>query len=269
MRMCVAFIFGLLSTSLACAQDRSVEVDLELVLMADVSRSMSPAELEIQRRGYAEALGSDAVFNAIGGGMLGRIALSYVEWAGSQHVVVDWALIETREDLDDFATELIVTYNPGLRRTSIADAIDLGVYMLENNQFEGLRKVIDVSGDGPNNAGGRVAVARDRAISRGVTINGLPLLTHGGDFDEWYMAGLDIYYQSCVIGGPGAFVLPVNDWPGFATAVRRKLVMEIAGMSPAPERLFRAQVSPHDPTDCLIGEKIWAQRQRIRDFGTP
>jgi hypothetical protein len=135
MRMCVAFIFGLLSTSLACAQDRSVEVDLELVLMADVSRSMSPAELEIQRRGYAEALGSDAVFNAIGGGMLGRIALSYVEWAGSQHVVVDWALIETREDLDDFATELIVTYNPGLRRTSIADAIDLGVYMLENNQF--------------------------------------------------------------------------------------------------------------------------------------
>lgn len=269
MRTFLALFLSLMAAQTCTAQDRVIEVDLELVLMADVSRSMSPAELEIQRRGYAEALSSDAVFDAIGGGMLGRIALSYVEWAGSQHVVVDWTLIETRADLDDFATELIVTYNPGLRRTSIADAIDLGVYMLETNQFQGLRHVIDISGDGPNNAGGRVVEARDRAVSRGVTINGLPLLTHGGEGDRWYMAGLDIYYQTCVIGGPGAFVLPVHDWPGFAQAVRQKLVMEIAGITPRPERLFRAQLSPHDPTDCLIGEKIWAQRQRILGFGTP
>ena len=253
----------------ALAQDRPIEVDLELVLMADVSRSMAPHELEIQRRGYSEALMTDAVYGAIQTGMLGRIALTYVEWAGTQAIVVDWRLIETREDLDDFATELIVTYNPGLRRTSITRALDFGTYLIENNAFEGLRRVIDISGDGPNNDGGLVTAARDRTIGKRITINGLPLLTHGGESDQWYMPGLDIYYQACVIGGPGSFSIPVHDWQGFAEAVRRKLVMEIANLTLPPERIYRAQSLEIDPTDCLIGEKIWAQRQRRGFFGGP
>ena len=261
----LALAFG----GIAQAQSDLIEVDLELVLMADVSRSMSPAELEIQRRGYATALSTDAVFGAIQNGMLGRIALTYVEWAGTQHTVVDWRLIETRDDLEDFATELIVTYNPGLRRTSITRALLLGAHMIETNSFVGLRRVIDISGDGPNNDGGLVTEARDAVVQSGITINGLPLLTHDGVDDRWFLPGLDLYYQSCVIGGPGSFVIAVTDWHGFAEAVRRKLVIEIAGSYPPPERIMRAQLLDPDPTDCQIGEKIWAQIQRMRDFGLP
>ncbi len=266
----IVFLISFLLAAPAQAQDAPVEVDLELVLMADVSRSMSPAELEIQRRGYWAALRSDQVFAAIRSGMLGTIALTYVEWAGTHHVVVDWRLIETREQLDEFADELIVTYNPGLRLTSITNALELGKRMIETNEFIGLRRVIDISGDGPNNEGGLVTLARDAAIANGIVINGLPLMTRDGVNDEWYLAGLDIYYQTCVIGGPGSFVLPVLDWADFEQAVRRKLVMEIAGLFPPTERLFRAQASPHDPTDCRIGEKIWAQRRGMMGgFGTP
>lgn len=265
-----AVILGLLLCSIRAAAAEAIEVDLELVLLADVSRSMSPAELEIQRQGYAQALASEEVFGAIRSGMLGRIALTYVEWAGSQHVVVNWRLIDTRDSLQDFADELIITYNPGLRRTSISNALDLGAQMIAQNQYEGLRKVIDISGDGPNNDGGPVTASRDRVLEKGITINGLPLLTHDGPGDQWFLPGLDLYFRTCVIGGPGAFVLPVHEWEDFAESVRRKLVLEIAGHSLPPERVFRAQGLTLDPTDCGIGEKIWAQRRRqMGDFGTP
>jgi len=238
-----------------------------------VSQSMSDEELEIQRRGYDEALASEAVFKALSSGMLGRMALTYVEWAGQQKVVIDWRLIETREDLDDFATDLIITYNPGMRRTSVSGAIDLAIGLIETNEFEGLRRVIDISGDGPNNAGRPVTQARDLALSRAITINGLPLLTRDGDLDEWYLPGLDRYFRDCVIGGPGSFLLPVTDWPSFGLSVRRKLVLEIANLAPtdtpAPERLFLAQASSTYQTDCLIGEKIWAERQRGRSPTRP
>lgn len=261
MRPLVAVLFWLMTAPLASAAD--MEVDVELVLAVDVSRSMTPNELEIQRRGYAEALVSDEVVSAIAGGWLGRIALSYVEWAGnsSQRVVVDWTLIETRADAEAFAAKISAHFENAMRRTSISGAIDYAAWSFDGNGFEGLRKVIDISGDGPNNQGRPVTQARDAALARGVVINGLPLMTKEGMGAQWHLEDLDAYYRACVIGGPASFVIPVYAWSEFPTAVRLKLVQELASARP---RVLRAEFHvPTRPTyDCLIGEKIWDRLYR-------
>lgn len=246
-----------------------MEVDLELVLAVDVSRSMSPEELEIQRRGYAEALRSEEVVAAITGGMIGRVALTYVEWAGeyAQRSTVDWMLIESAEDARVFADRIGAQVSPGMRRTSISGALLYAAQSFEGNGFHGLRQVIDISGDGPNNQGRPVHLARDRVLEKGIVINGLPLMTPADQLMVWDIADLDAYYADCVIGGPGAFVLPVYGWDQFPDAVRRKLVLEIAGLSPAPEpgpeRLWRAQVRSEGAYDCMVGEKTW---ERYRSY---
>ena len=239
----------------------ATEVDLELVLLVDVSRSMTRQELEIQRQGYAAALRSDEVFAAIQSGLLQRVAMTYVEWSNSQDVLVDWRLLETRDDLEDFAVTLTARFDPSLRRTSISEALIFGWRRIENNVFEGLRRVIDVSGDGPNNLGRPVLRARDTVVAEGITINGLPLMTREGMGTQWHLDDLDLYYKACVIGGPGAFVIPVLDWQDFAQAVRRKLVLEIATVPP-PAQIVPVQYAPPVKYDCLIGEKIWEQRER-------
>lgn len=255
----------------------SVEVDVELLLLVDVSRSMSPGELEIQRRGYAEALVSPQVLAAINGGMIGSVAIAYVEWAGaySQRVVQDWAIIRTREDAQNFADAIALNHSTSMRRTSISAALMTGAQYFQDNGFTGLRRVIDISGDGPNNHGPLVVMARDQVVAQGITINGLPLMTReglGGMGGIWTIDNLDAYYRDCVIGGPGAFVVPVLNWSEFAAAVRKKLVLEIAGTTPAPRfdgfpqpgtpRAVPAQA----PADCLIGEKIW---ERYRENWEP
>ena len=260
----VLFAVALLA---APAQADGVEVDLELILMVDVSRSMTPRELEIQRRGYAEALASEPVFTALQSGLLQRVAMAYVEWAGTQRVIVDWRLLETREDLDAFAKTLTADFHPALRRTSISSAIDYASHSLETNAFAGLRRVIDVSGDGPNNLGRMVTLARDAAIEKGIVINGLPLMTREGmGSDWWHLEDLDLYYEDCVIGGPGSFVIPVLDWDDFAEAVRRKLVLEMVSWphlnSPIP---VQYTPQPRAPADCRIGEKMWERRQQMWD----
>jgi len=246
------------------APAQGIEVDLELVLMVDVSRSMSARELEIQRRGYAEALQSDVVFAAVQSGLLQRVAITYVEWAGTQEVVVDWRLIQSRADLDAFAHSLTSQYNPALRRTSISEALLFGARQLETNIYAGLRRVIDISGDGPNNAGGGVEQARDAVVGKGIVINGLPLLTREGMGTDWHLDDLDVYYRSCVIGGPGAFVIPVLDWADFAEAVRRKLVLEMVSV-PQPDLVIPVQALRRDPRDCNVGEKIWRERRQYWD----
>jgi len=240
------------------AQADGIEVDLELILMVDVSRSMTARELEIQRRGYASALQSDAVYAALRSGLLQRVALSYVEWAGTnaQRVIVDWRLLETRDDLDAFARTLTAEFNPNLRRTSISGALLFAAESLEDNIYAGLRRVIDVSGDGPNNAGRPVLRAREAVLAKGITINGLPLMTREGMGARWHLDDLDAYYSDCVIGGPGAFVIPVRDWGDFAEAVTRKLVLEMV-WRPLPEALVPVQYTTRPGYDCLIGEKIW------------
>ncbi|MEM6550155.1 MAG: DUF1194 domain-containing protein [Pseudomonadota bacterium] len=230
-------------------------VDVELILAVDVSLSMTARELEIQRRGYAEALVSDDVVEAIGfGGPHGQISLTYVEWAGpaSQRVIIDWTLIRTREDAEAFATRLTTAFPDGFPRTSISSLIDHSIPRFEDNGFVGERRVIDISGDGPNNGGRPVLAARAEAAARGITINGLPLMTREGMGDQFHLDDLDEYYRQCVTTGPTSFLIPVLRWEDFPDAVRRKLVLELAGEQPSA-----APLHPVEGYDCLIGEKIW------------
>ncbi|WP_300055662.1 DUF1194 domain-containing protein [uncultured Roseobacter sp.] len=242
-----------------------LEVDVELFLAVDVSRSMSPAELEIQRRGYAEAITSPQVLDAIAHGLLGRIAVTYVEWAGeySQRVIVPWTLLSTREEARAVAHQITARFDAGLRRTSISGALLYAAGDFEHNGFHGLRRVIDVSGDGPNNQGRPVTRARDAALEAGFIINGLPLMTTDALSQIWGIPDLDVYYKHCVIGGPGAFVIPVLDWDQFANAVKRKLVLEIAGVTP---QIQPVQFTPPVAYDCLIGEKMWEQNRAYFDI---
>ncbi|MEX0285522.1 MAG: DUF1194 domain-containing protein [Paracoccaceae bacterium] len=233
---------------------QQVEVDLELVLAVDVSRSMSAEELEIQRRGYAAALTSDEVWEAIRGGMIGRVAITYMEWAGSldQRIVVPWTLIETREDAAAFADRITAHFDGAMRRTSISGGLKAASIAFEVNDFIGLRRVIDISGDGPNNQGRPVLPARSDVLAQGIVINGLPLMTQDEFSERFGIPDLDAYYTNCVIGGPGAFMLPVWSWEDFEPTLRRKLVLELAGLAPTQPRIIQA-----DAYDCMIGEKIW------------
>lgn len=250
------------------ANPQETAVDVELVLAVDVSLSMSPMELEIQRAGYAAALTDQRVIDAIQDGVHGRIALTYFEWAGEavQKVVIPWTVIATREDAERVAGQLTANPPTSARRTSISGALGFAADLFAESGLQGVKRVIDVSGDGPNNNGPPVTFVRDAVLQQGITINGLPLMTSGGFSSVYDIENLDLYYTSCVIGGPGAFMIPVNDWSQFPEAVRRKLVLELAGAS-APN--LTAEEAAHPPVieaqgqravDCLIGEKMWNNR---------
>ncbi len=249
-------------------REPKLEVDLQLVLAVDVSRSMSPRELEIQRRGYAEALTSEQVMSAILDGPLGRIAVTYVEWAGSgtQRVLVPWRLVESPSDAAEIARILLDTPRATARRTSISGGLVYAAAQFEESAYTSFRRVIDVSGDGPNNQGIAVSAARDSVVGEGITVNGLPLMTREGNGATWHLDDLDLYYQNCVIGGVGAFMIPVNDWTEFPDAVRRKLVLEIAdaGSDPLAGLLVPVQDRGYD---CLVGERRW--RAQGMDWNMP
>ncbi len=257
------FLASVFSVGTAVADD--MEVDVELILAVDVSRSMTPNELEIQRRGYAEAIVSDEVIGAIRDGLIGRIAITYVEWAGSwsQNVVVDWMIISNVDEARVFAEQLTARFENSLRRTSISGAIDFTSGLFEDNGYIANRQVIDISGDGPNNHGRPVVPARDEALARGIVINGLPLMTKEGMGTQWMLDDLDQYYRHCVIGGPRSFVLPVREWSQFPAAVRQKLVLELAGNTPTLARDLVVRIQASEAYDCLVGEKIW---NRMRDI---
>jgi hypothetical protein len=258
----LACLVAMFAAAAAPAAAQDVPVDVELVLAVDVSRSMTANELEIQRRGYAEAIASAEIVDAIRNGPEGRVALTYMEWAGSgsQRTVVEWTLIASSADARAFAARLTSRFDENLSRTSISGAIDAAAASFDGNGFQGWRQVIDVSGDGPNNHGRPVEAARDAALARGIVINGLPLMTDEGIGRQWHLADLDRYYRDCVIGGPSAFVIPVADWSEFARAVRQKLVLEFVGRAPP---VTRAQYAADQPKyDCLIGEKIWNDMMR-------
>ncbi|MAZ84355.1 MAG: hypothetical protein CME90_12235 [Hoeflea sp.] len=245
-------------------------VDVTLVLAVDVSRSMSSSELEIQRHGYAEAIRSPEVVAAIEQGAYGRIAVAMYEWAAdfSQNEIFGWTLIETGDDAERVAELILAAPSYGRNRTSISGAIKKGVEVLEASPYDGFRRVIDISGDGPNNQGDRVVAARDEAIAKRIVINGLPLMTRGGPGYGFNIAELDAYYRDCVIGGPGSFLVPVTQWEQFPEAVRRKLVQEIGGIEQNSLPVMKAQTrgpAESAPVDCEIGEKIWQQRQWMFD----
>lgn len=219
----------------AFSQER---VDLELILMADGSGSVDREEFFLQRRGYARALRQPRVLNAIKGGALGRIALTYVEWSGhALHVpIVQWRMIRSAADVEAFAQEL--ERQPRALEgggTAVGSAILYGIQSINNNAFKGTRRVIDLSGDGPDKDGVAASYGRDQAVAQGITVNGLPILSP-------QRPGLDIFFMDNVIGGPGAFSIPARGFKDFYSAILTKLIREIAGRSVShPKRALAAR----------------------------
>ncbi|QCI69337.1 DUF1194 domain-containing protein [Phreatobacter stygius] len=205
-------------------------VDVELVLAADGSGSIDDDELRLQRQGYAEALVSADVLTAIRSGTIGAIAVVYVEWGGphSQHVIADWQVIRDAATARAFGDQLTATPRAARGYNSISAAIDFSVGLIEANAYRGLRRVIDVSGDGPHIGGRPVEAARDDAVAKGMVINALAILRPGGSIAARAGQPLADHYREAVIGGPGAFVEIADESRSFAEAVRRKIVNEIA-----------------------------------------
>jgi len=236
-------------------------VDLELVLAVDVSRSMDPDEQKLQRDGYVAAITHPDVVAAITQGRHGRIALSYVEWAGpeTQHTVIDWRAIDGPASARACAAELAQAPIQGFRGTSISNGLVFVAPQFDNNGYEATRRVIDVSGDGPNNMGIPIEIAREPVLRAGITINGLPIMIkRASGFAS--IDNLDVYYEDCVIGGFGAFLVVVQSADQFAEAIRRKLVLEIAGRE--PQVIPAAAPASGKRIDCLIGEKLREQWMR-------
>jgi hypothetical protein len=223
-------------------EGRSADVDVALVLAVDISNSMDPEEQELQRQGYVEAFRSPLVHQVIRSGMLGRVSVSYVEWAASnnQQVVVPWTEMEGPEDAISFAEQLARIPMRRAPRTSISGAIDFSVRLLQAKPGNAVRQVIDISGDGANNQGRRVTDARDEAVAQGFTINGLPLLLKRRTASPFDVEKLDEHYRDCVIGGSGSFLMTVTERSQFAEAIRNKIIREIASREPEA-RLIPAQ----------------------------
>jgi hypothetical protein len=236
------------------------EVDVELVIAVDVSYSMDPEEQALQREGYAQALVSSEFLKALREGAHAKIAVTYFEWAGAndQRVIVPWRVIDGPETADSVAAEIARTPLRRASRTSVSGAILFGIGLFDSNPYRGTRRVIDVSGDGTNNMGMPVTAARDSALAKGITINGLPIMLKRPNYTTLDIEDLDIYYEDCVIGGPGAFLIPIREREQFKEATRHKLVLEIAGLTPEPGIVPAAADAPR--VSCLIGERDWQRR---------
>ncbi len=252
--MLVAALATLLSLSAyggptSAAAEAGTDVDLELVLAVDISGSMDLEEAQVQRAGYVAALTHPDFLSAIREGFQGRIAISYFEWGGTigKNSQMPWALIETSDDAARFAKLIKERPFASLRGTSLSAAIAYGSKLFDGNGYAGVRRVIDISGDGPNNYGAPVTPARDAATSLGIVVNGLAIMIR----PSAAYGPLDRYYADCVIGGPGAFVVSVQEPEDFAIAIRRKLILEVSGTQPP------ATIIPvAGDSDCMIGEKL-------------
>ncbi len=215
-------------------------VDLALVLVTDVSRSIDDSEYDLEKRGTASALRDPAVLAAIRGGAIGSIAIAYIEFAGAQEVrtIIDFVLIRDAASAEAFAARLVAAPRSSYGRTSISAGIDAAVALLVEAPFEAQRRVIDVCGDGTNNAGRAITASRDDALRAGILINGLTIINdHPVSYTYAHVAppgGLTNWYRDNVTGGPGSFVLEIHDFQTFGAAMKRKLLNEIAGLPPAP-----------------------------------
>jgi hypothetical protein len=243
-----------------------IDVDVELVIAVDVSYSMDPDEQALQREGYILGLTSPEFLNALQQGVHGKIAVTYFEWAGAadQKIVVPWRIVDGPATAKAFTDEIAAAPYRRAYRTSISGALHFALPLFEKTGFHGLRRVIDVSGDGVNNQGDAVMIVRDAVLERGITINGLPILLKPPSFATMDIEDLDIYYEDCVIGGPGAFVIAIRRRDQFREATRTKLVQEIASRETAPRIIRAAADKPR--ISCTIGERMWQQRWGEFDF---
>ena len=241
-------------------KDSAPSVDVELILAVDVSYSMDMDELAIQREGYAQAIVSKEFLQALKTGPNGKIAITYFEWAASsdQKIIIPWRVIDGPETADAVANEIMKTPIRRASRTSISGAIMFAMPLFEENPYRGIRRVIDISGDGPNNNGPPVVPTRDAALAKGVVINGLPIMVKEPSYSTMDIDNLDYYYEDCVIGGPGSFVVTIKDREKFKEAIRTKLLLEVAGRTPERKIVPVAEKEPR--VNCMIGEKIWQDR---------
>jgi hypothetical protein len=244
----------------------AVPVDVELILAVDVSYSMDPEEQALQREGYVQALRSKEFLTALREGAHGKIAVMYFEWAGQfdQKILMPWRLIDGPEAADAVADELARAPYRRASRTSISGGLSFAKPLFDTSGYRGVRRVIDVSGDGANNAGAPVVSTRDGVTAAGITINGLPIMIRRSRGSMMDIDNLDVYYEDCVIGGPGAFVVPIHERSQFVEATRTKLILEIAGRQPEARVMPAAAREPR--VNCLIGEKLWQDRWGGRGF---
>jgi hypothetical protein len=228
-----------------------IPVDLELVLAVDISMSMDPEEQRLQRGGYIAAFQDSDVLKAIQSGSHGRIAITYIEWAGPQvqTVLIPWRLIDGRSSAEAFIAELSSKEYSRYHWTSISGALAFSHHQFGTSDYRGVRRVIDVSGDGVNNSGPSIAPIRDMIVESGVVINGLPIvLKPTAALTPYDAPNLDVYYSHCVIGGPGSFMIPIRNHEEFVTATRRKLLLEISGIVSKPQ-FMHAQLAPAEGND--------------------
>ena len=282
-----ALAFAALAPAIAPAgaQGGQRKVDLELVLAVDISQSMDQDEHALQRNGYVEAFRHKDVINALISGPEGKIAVVYMEWAGDFEpvVTIPWTIIDSPEAAHNFAEKLANEPVFGEQRTSISNALLSATKLIEQNDIVSHRQVIDVSGDGANNAGPLLEGVRDEVVQKHkIVINGLPIML-GKPMEFYDIPHLDRYYKDCVIGGPSAFIAPVFELKQLAATIRKKLVLEIAGRDvepgaapvqfaeeeptapPSAPGIQRVQLKiPAEKTDCFAGEKAIGSR-----FGFP
>jgi hypothetical protein len=237
-----------------------IEVDVELVFAIDISYSMDYDELKLQREGYVEALTSQEFLSALKQGTNGKVAVTLVEWAGvsDQRIVMPWRLIDGPATAQTAAAEMAAAPVRRAFRTSISGALMFSAALFEGNGFRGIRRVIDVSGDGTNNQGPVVTLVRDDVLAKGIVINGLPIMLKEPQPGSIDIKDLDIYYEDCVIGGPGAFVVPIREREKFKDAIRTKMVLDIATYDGAPRVIPAAAGAPR--ISCTIGEQMWQNR---------
>jgi hypothetical protein len=240
----LALLLVLLCPTLARAAD---PVDLVLVLVSDVSRSIDDSEFRLQKDGYTAAFNDPRVLAAIKGGPVGAIAVAYLEFAGSYEVrtVVDWRIVRDGASAKALTDALDAAPRSFWGRTSISAGIDRAMQMVAENPFEAQRRVIDVAGDGTNNSGREVTAARDDAVAAGVTVNGLAIINENPVSYTFAHVqppgGLPNWYKENVTGGPGSFVLEVRTFQTFGEAMTRKLINEIAGTVPATTLAARGE----------------------------
>jgi hypothetical protein len=254
----VILVASALWLALASDARAQTKVDVELILAVDISLSMDWDELRLQRGGYVAALRDPEIHALIARGATKRIAITYFEWAGPhvQLEIAPWTLVDSSVSANALADKIERAPISRERMTSISAAMEYAGRLFDRSPYAGIRRVLDISGDGPNNAGRFVTVARDALLDKGIAINGLPIIlkTGGTVFD---LRDLDLYYTDCVIGGPAAFAISIKTMDEFAPAIRRKLLLEIAGHEP-PARLIRVQAKPEERRiDCTIGEQLW------------
>jgi hypothetical protein len=264
-RHVATFVLGLLLavflSSAPSRADEQIPVDVELVIAVDISYSMDYDELALQRGGYISALTSKEFLDALRQGAHGRIAVTYVEWAGAgdQQVLVPWALIDGPAAATAFASKLGEAPIRRAYRTSISGALKFSAALFGRSEFKGLRRVIDVSGDGTNNQGDLIEPTRDAVLAQGITINGLPIMLKTPLASMIDIPDLEVYYEDCVIGGPGAFVVPARDRKQFVDAIRNKLVLEVSERWPTWQPRVIPVVKP-PRVSCTIGERMWQER---------